>query len=66
MKRIWIEYWIESILGKIQILNWINLGIGQGYFKVRIIFKGDKSRQLWNSELTQEILGGASPDVSKF
>ena len=31
MKQLWIEYWIESILGKIQTLNWINLGIEQGY-----------------------------------
>ena len=30
VKPIWIEYWIESILGKIQTLNWINLGIGHG------------------------------------
>ena len=30
MKLFWNEYWIESILGKIQILNWINLDIGQG------------------------------------
>ena len=31
MKQFWIEYWIESILGKTQKLNWINLGIGHGY-----------------------------------
>ena len=31
MKWFWIEYWIESILSEIQTLNWINLGIGQGY-----------------------------------
>ena len=31
MIQLWIEYWIESILGKIQTLNWINLGIEQGY-----------------------------------
>ena len=33
MIQLWIEYWIESILGKIQTLNWINLGIEQGYPK---------------------------------
>ena len=31
MKWFWIEYWIESILSEIQTLNWINLGIEQGY-----------------------------------
>ena len=31
LKWFWIEYWIESILHKIQTLNWINLGIEQGY-----------------------------------
>ena len=31
MKLIWIKYWIESILSEIQTLNWINLGIEQGY-----------------------------------
>ena len=31
LKWFWIEYWIESILRKIQTLNWINLGIEQGY-----------------------------------
>ena len=27
VKYYWIEYWIESFFGEIQILNWINLGI---------------------------------------
>ena len=30
IKQFWIEYWIESTLGKIQTLN---LGIGQGYVR---------------------------------
>ena len=31
VKYYWIEYWIESFFGKIQILNWINLGIAHPY-----------------------------------
>ena len=36
MKWFWIEYWIESILRKIQTLNWINLGIEQGYSRLNL------------------------------
>ena len=31
VKNYCIEYWIESFFGKIQILNWINLGIAHPY-----------------------------------
>ena len=34
VKQFWIMFWIESILDKIQILNWISLGIGHGYREV--------------------------------
>ena len=46
MIQLWIEYWIESILGKIQTLNWINLGIEQGYAPLKVILV--REDLIWN------------------
>ena len=55
LKQVWIEYWIESILGEIQRLNWINLGIEQGYVIRLKTFS--KILELWHifSSLCWEI-----------
>ena len=34
----WIDYWIESIFAEIQTLNWIVLGIAQGYHVLTMVY----------------------------